>query len=326
MCRQDCEKESSGVLCIAWLVRSIVQFGSTMSLFQSLIRLFLAVVLAISLSLAEVLQQQHHHHLQHNHRALASSSDWGTETEFEYDDVDDSEPLTKATHRGKQHQQAVTEEEEERPPRAKQQQRIMSVGGFHLEVEQGFVSSSCSRIEEQFQSSPDVTCTCSTSHLHGSAVQFACMNVEPVCYSTTTSNHDNNKQQTEDDDDDDGHTLCARPVHTGTVRLDAPLLSSDLCLKDLQVDGVKLRGLGDLCVSVTYEKANAVTCRARVGSHKCACTLCNDGNGFQLDCPSLVGGSTTSSTQCNKARWVSSIAGDKNSIPDVFVPLFLASV
>jgi hypothetical protein len=179
--------------------------------------------------------------------------------------------------------------------------RVGSVGGFSLDREPSFASSACSLIEGQFPLS-STECTCTLSSLHSSAVKFGCEQSEVMC------NKDKDRSEKK---------VCARLVHTGTVSLENPVLSSDVCLKDLRIQGKKR---GDLCLSLEYEKRDALKkCRARIGDRNCQCNVCDDGMGVRLDCssvdPSLV------SPHCDEISVITSVLGEASSIQH-YLPTF----
>jgi hypothetical protein len=216
---------------------------------------------------------------QKQHRRLSFQSGTGTtENEFELS------PKTRGTdHKGQG------------------KRRVGSVGGFSLDREPSFASSACSLIEGQFPLS-STECTCTLSSLHSSAVKFGCEQSEVMC------NKDKDRSEKK---------VCARLVHTGTVSLENPVLSSDVCLKDLRIQGKKR---GDLCLSLEYEKRDALKkCRARIGDRNCQCNVCDDGMGVRLDCssvdPSLV------SPHCDEISVITSVLGEASSIQH-YLPTF----
>jgi hypothetical protein len=236
---------------------------------------------ALTAAVLELKQDQTH---KQQYRGLIIQSDTGTtEDEFELS------PKPRGTdHKGQG------------------KRRVGSVGGFRLDREPSFASSACSLIEGQFrllESSSSTECTCTLSSLHSSAVKFGCEQSEVMC---------------NDDKDRSEKKVCARLVHTGTVSLENPVLSSDVCLKDLRIQGKKQ---GDLCLSLEYEKRDSLKkCRARIGDRNCQCSICDDGMGVRLDCssvdPSLV------SPHCDEISVITSVLGEASSIQH-YLPTFL---
>lgn len=183
--------------------------------------------------------------------------------------------------------------------KAKSEGKNLHVGDFKLDAGEGFALSSCSLIEGQFRY--PTACTCSISMLHSSAVNFGCQPQDVSC----------NEWQ-----------VCSRPVYTGTVSLESPVMTSNFCLKDLHILGEERR-FGDLCVLVEHGRGEAVNlkkCRAQIGAKKCDCNICNDGAGIRLDCSGVD--QSLVSTQCDDISLILGIQGASDSI-DEFLPSFL---
>jgi hypothetical protein len=236
---------------------------------------------ALTAAVLELKQDQTH---AHQHRGLSFQSVTATtENEFEL-----SPKSRGADHKGQA------------------KRRVGSVGGFRLDGEPSFASTACSLIEGQFHSPESLSsteCTCTLSAMHSSAVKFGCEQSEVMC------NKDKDRSEKK---------VCARLVHTGTVSLENPVLSSDVCLKDLRISGKKQ---GDLCLSLEYEKRDTLKkCRARIGDRNCQCSVCDDGMGVRLDCssvdPSLV------SPHCDEISVITSVLGEVSSIQH-YLPTFL---
>jgi hypothetical protein len=175
------------------------------------------------------------------------------------------------------------------------------VGGFRLTSEDGFALEACDLIVDQFESKTD--CTCSLSTLHSSSVQFGCENKHTMC---------------------NPWDFCARPVYAGTVSLEDPVSSSNVCLKNLQ-NRQSQQKFGDLCVVVDHDRNEVATdefdstmkrCKAQIGRHHCNCTICGGGTGIRLDCSDSDIGLI--STQCDGVSLVNTIKGQQNMVGGYF--------
>ena len=171
------------------------------------------------------------------------------------------------------------------------------VGDFELNVDQNFPEIACGHIEGQFRSL--TSCVCSLSMMHSSAVRFGCQHHDVSC----------NQWQ-----------VCARHEYVGAVSLDSPVLSSELCLRDLRILGED-QSVGDLCLSVNHDRdgLGVKTCMARIGGKKCSCAPCDGGSGIRLDCSSRH--ESLLSTKCDSINLVSAIKGERVTLND-FLPTF----